>query len=98
MPPRANARIDGTGEFPVLDQPDRLARKIREHRVAGGSDIKAQERPEVAVACTSCHEAGGVHRGAEAALLAKHTVRIACQTSRGREGLHTTGSTQRPTR
>lgn len=52
----------------------------KDHRVAGGADVKAQDRPEVVVACTNCHDAGGVHRGAEAAVLAKHATRIACQT------------------
>jgi hypothetical protein len=51
----------------------------KDHRVAGGSDVKAQERPDVTVACTTCH-AADVHRGAKAAVLAKHTARIACQT------------------
>jgi Cytochrome c bacterial len=52
----------------------------KDHRVAGGSDIKAHERPEVTVACTNCHDAGKVHRGPKAAPLAKHAARIACQT------------------
>jgi hypothetical protein len=49
------------------------------HRTAGGSDIKAQERPEVAVTCTNCHE-GQIHSGKNGALLTKHASRIACQT------------------
>lgn len=49
------------------------------HRTAGGADLKAQDAPEVAVACTNCH-APDVHRGARAALLARHASRIACQT------------------
>jgi hypothetical protein len=52
----------------------------KDHRTAGGSDIKAQERPDVLVACTNCHEAARVHRGPDAATLAKHTERVACQT------------------
>jgi hypothetical protein len=51
----------------------------RDHRVAGGADIKAHERPDVAVACTSCHD-GEIHRGADGAVLSKHVSRIACQT------------------
>jgi hypothetical protein len=51
----------------------------KDHRTAGGADVKAQERPEVVVACTNCHE-GKVHQGAKAAILAKHAERIACQT------------------
>jgi hypothetical protein len=53
--------------------------KTKDHRTAGGADIKAQELPEVAVACTNCHE-GKVHQGERAAILAKHAERIACQT------------------
>lgn len=49
------------------------------HRTAGGADLKAQDAPEVAVACTSCH-APDVHQGARAAILARHASRIACQT------------------
>ncbi len=52
----------------------------KNHRVAGGADVKAQERPEVAVACASCHPADKVHRGPDAAVLARHSARIACQT------------------
>jgi hypothetical protein len=49
------------------------------HRTAGGADIKAHERPDVVVACVSCHT-GSLHPGADAAVLAKHAERIACQT------------------
>ncbi len=51
----------------------------KNHRTAGGADIKAQELPDVAVACTNCHQED-VHRGPRAAILARHTARIACQT------------------
>jgi hypothetical protein len=51
----------------------------KDHRTAGGADIKAQERPQVAVACTNCHE-GKVHAGKNGAVLTKHAARIACQT------------------
>ncbi len=50
------------------------------HRVAGAADIKAQEQPDVVVACAGCHPADKVHRGPEAAVLARHAGRIACQT------------------
>ncbi len=50
----------------------------KRHRVAGGADVKAQDLPEVAVACANCHQ-GQFHRGPRAAVLAKHTARIACQ-------------------
>ncbi len=49
------------------------------HRTAGGADLKAQDAPDVAVACTSCHQPD-VHQGGRAAILARHTSRIACQT------------------
>jgi hypothetical protein len=51
----------------------------RNHRTAGGADVKAQDRPEVVVACTGCHD-GKVHQGRFAAVLSKHAGRIACQT------------------
>ena len=51
----------------------------KNHQTSGGADIKAQERPEVAVTCAGCHE-GAVHQGARAAVLARHAERIACQT------------------
>jgi hypothetical protein len=51
----------------------------RDHRIAGGADIKAHDAPDVVVACTTCHEKG-VHEGARAALLEQHARRIACQT------------------
>jgi Cytochrome c bacterial len=51
----------------------------RNHRIAGGADIKAHEAPEVKVTCAGCHE-GKAHRGARAAVLEAHTARLACQT------------------
>ncbi|GEJ55719.1 hypothetical protein [Anaeromyxobacter diazotrophicus] len=51
----------------------------KNHRTAGGADIKANEAPEVAVACSGCH-APDVHRGADAATLTRHAARLACQT------------------
>jgi hypothetical protein len=51
----------------------------RNHRIAGGGDIKAHDAPDVVVACTNCHEKD-VHKGTSAAMLEKHAARIACQT------------------
>jgi hypothetical protein len=50
----------------------------RKHKVAGGSDIKAQELLDVKVACENCHSAP--HKGQQAKELDRHTARIACQT------------------
>jgi hypothetical protein len=50
----------------------------RKHRIAGGADIKAQELPDVKVACENCHSAP--HKGEQAKELERHTARIACQT------------------
>jgi hypothetical protein len=50
----------------------------QEHKIPGGSDLKAQELPEVKVDCSNCHTAAP-HEG-EAAVLNEHTDRIACQT------------------
>lgn len=49
------------------------------HRTAGGADVKAQEAPEVTVACANCHQ-GRIHGGKNGPVLAKHLARIACQT------------------
>lgn len=51
----------------------------KRHRIAGGSDLKAQELPDVKVACSNCHTESP-HKGAKAVGLNGHTKRIACQT------------------
>jgi hypothetical protein len=51
----------------------------KQHKVAGGSDLKAQELLEVKVACANCHTESP-HTGSQAAALNKHNERIACQT------------------
>jgi hypothetical protein len=51
----------------------------KEHRVAGGADIKAQELFDVKVACENCHKDNS-HRGIQASILDTHAKRIACQT------------------
>ena len=51
----------------------------RDHKVAGGSDIKAQELLEVKVSCSNCHT-DSPHKGTQAADLNRHQNRIACQT------------------
>ena len=51
----------------------------REHKIAGGADIKAQELPVVKVACENCHK-DTPHKGMPAKDLNAHTKRIACQT------------------
>ncbi|MBF8258929.1 MAG: hypothetical protein HW377_1303, partial [Actinobacteria bacterium] len=50
----------------------------RKHKVAGGSDIKAQELIDVKVTCENCHAAP--HKGENTKVLDRHTARIACQT------------------
>jgi len=50
----------------------------RKHKVAGGADLKAQELPDVKIACENCHAAP--HKGEKAKILDRHTARIACQT------------------
>lgn len=50
----------------------------RGHRIAGGSDLKAQELVEEKVRCENCH--ASPHKGKDAAELARHTARVACQT------------------
>lgn len=50
----------------------------RHHKVAGGSDIKAQELLDVEVACENCHKATP-HKGRDGKTLNAHVKRIACQ-------------------
>jgi hypothetical protein len=51
----------------------------KQHQIAGGSDLKAQELTDVKVDCSNCHTAKP-HRASQAATLNMHTKRIACQT------------------
>jgi hypothetical protein len=74
------------GVIPTRDSDVHVARGMqcvdchpsRKHKVAGGSDIKAQELQDVQVACENCHSAP--HRGEQAKEMDRHTARIACQT------------------
>ena len=50
----------------------------RKHKVAGGSDLKAQELLDVKVACENCHAVP--HKGEKAEELNRHTARVSCQT------------------
>jgi hypothetical protein len=50
----------------------------RKHKIAGGSDLKAQELLDVRVACENCHATP--HKGERAEALNRHTARVACQT------------------
>jgi hypothetical protein len=51
----------------------------KNHKIAGGADIKAQELPDVKVACENCHTAKP-HKGKDKAKIDKHVSRLACQT------------------
>ena len=51
----------------------------KQHKVAGGSDLKAQELVDVKVDCSNCHTEKP-HKGAQANYLNMHVKRIACQT------------------
>jgi hypothetical protein len=52
---------------------------VKDHKVAGGSDLKAQELIDVKVDCTNCH-GEKPHKSDQAAYLNRHFKRIACQT------------------
>ncbi len=51
----------------------------KHHKIAGGSDLKAQELIDVKVDCSNCHT-DKPHKGAQAKDLNMHVKRIACQT------------------
>lgn len=51
----------------------------KDHQIAGGGYMIAQELTDVPVACENCH-GEGPHRNEVAALLNKHAERVACQT------------------
>jgi hypothetical protein len=51
----------------------------KQHKVSGGSDLKAQELLDVKVACSNCHTEKP-HKGTKAGYLNMHVRRIACQT------------------
>lgn len=52
---------------------------VKQHRIAGGADLKAQESPEIRVACDNCHT-DSPHKGDNGEILNRHCERIACQT------------------
>ena len=52
---------------------------VKKHKVAGGSDVKAQELLDIKIDCSNCHTATP-HKGIQAAALNDHTKRVACQT------------------
>lgn len=51
----------------------------KNHKFAGGSDLKVHDLPGVVVACTNCHKEPS-HKGKDADYLNMHTNRIACNT------------------
>ncbi len=51
----------------------------RNHKIAGGADLKAEELPEEDVSCERCHT-NRPHRGVWADRLNGHVSRVACQT------------------
>lgn len=51
----------------------------KQHKIAGGADLKAQESPESRVACDNCHTETP-HKGESGEILNRHCERIACQT------------------
>ncbi len=51
----------------------------KEHKIAGGGYMIAQELTDVKVACSNCH-GETPHEGDNAAVLNTHTARVACQT------------------
>ncbi|MGZ6202024.1 MAG: multiheme c-type cytochrome [Thermodesulfobacteriota bacterium] len=53
--------------------------KVKAHKIAGGSDLKAQELLDVKIECSNCHTAAP-HKGMQGSTLNDHTRRIACQT------------------
>jgi hypothetical protein len=52
---------------------------VKQHKIAGGADLKAQELTEVQVGCPNCHTLKP-HKGDNGAQLNRHCNRIACQT------------------
>lgn len=51
----------------------------KQHKIAGGADLKAQESPETRVACDNCHT-DSPHKGESGEILNRHCERLACQT------------------
>jgi hypothetical protein len=51
----------------------------KQHKIAGGADLKAQDAPETKVACANCHTETP-HKGEQGEILNSHCDRIACQT------------------
>ena len=52
---------------------------VKDHKIAGGADLKAQELPDIKIDCSNCHTERP-HKGDQGASLNDHTKRIACQT------------------
>lgn len=71
--PSKNADVHTAKGFVCVD-----CHTVKEHKIAGGSDLKAQELIEIKVDCSNCHT-DTPHRAKQAATLNDHT-RIACQT------------------
>ncbi len=51
----------------------------KQHKIAGGGDLKGQEMGDMKVACDNCHTLTP-HKGEKADYLNRHVARIACQT------------------
>ncbi|OPY77193.1 MAG: Cytochrome c bacterial [Syntrophorhabdus sp. PtaU1.Bin153] len=52
----------------------------RNHKIAGGSDLKVQDLWDVRIDCTNCHKEQVLHKADGTGYLNKHLARIQCQT------------------
>ena len=52
---------------------------VKNHKIAGGADLKAQELLDIKIDCSNCHT-DKPHKGDSGVSLNDHTRRIACQT------------------
>lgn len=52
----------------------------QKHKIAGGSDLKAQDLWDVKVDCTNCHKEATIHKKDATGYINKHLARIQCQT------------------
>lgn len=52
---------------------------VKKHKIAGGADLRAQERPDTRIGCPNCHT-DKPHKGNDGAQLNRHCYRIACQS------------------
>ena len=76
------------GVVPTKDSDIHLAKGMncidchltRKHKIAGGSDLKAQDLWEVKVDCMNCHKEAIIHKADATGYINKHLARIACQT------------------